>query len=189
MRPACRLDMAGAVDDGLRHSVVMRDQRDNNRALTGLQEQRERLEERFVYGWVTEARGPLTFDEERLVRIERVLEDGCGWTNEDDREYLDRRRAGAPRGVTLPAAAAKRRPFIDGVSDDFEFRVDERAVVLLFSHTDWPGVRFGHRFPAPDPDEYEHIWLKEAIETGKLHRLMERAPYPDEHEIVWTDWE
>ena len=171
----------------------MCDQGDSSDGLTGLQAQRQRLERRFVEGWVTAARGPLTFDEERLARVERVLERGNGWLYEDEPEYLDLRRAGAPRGVTLPAAGAKRRPLIRGVTDDFEFRIGsdgERAcVVILFFHENWPGVHFGHRFSAPDPDEHEHIWLMEAIGTGGLHRLMERQPVADEDGIVWTDWD
>ena len=51
----------------------------------------------------------------------------------------------------------------------------ERRVAVLFSHQHFPGVRFGHRFSGRDPG-LEGIELKEEIETGALHRMMQ--PWP-----------
>ena len=33
------------------------------------------------------------------------------------------------------------------------------------------------------------IWLKEAIETGALDRMMGTHPSPDSAGIMWTTWE
>jgi hypothetical protein len=168
------------------------DQGDQDEQWSDLGEQHRRLEEVFVHGWVTPARGPVTFNEDDLTRIERVRDHG-GWLNEQEHEYLEWLRAGGRRGDPLPAAPAKRRPFIAGIADNFEVRIastgDHANVVVLFSHEHWPGVRFGHRFPSPDEaDGYEEIWLMEEVETGGLGRLMGRHPTPDGDGIVWTDW-
>jgi len=116
-----------------------------------------------------------------------------GWRNEQEHEYLEWLRAGGWRGEPLPAAPAKRRPFIAGIADNFEVRIastgDNADVVVLFSHEHSPGVRFGHRFPSPDAaDGYKEIWLMEEVETGGLGRLIGRHPTPDRDGIVWTDW-
>jgi hypothetical protein len=58
----------------------------------------------------------------------------------------------------------------------------------LFSHRDFPGVRFGHQFPLDDSG-LEMIWLKEDIETGALDRMMGTHPSADSAGIVWTTWE
>ena len=170
----------------------MGDQGDRSEWGSDLGEQQHRLEEAFVHGWVTPARGPVVFSEEQLARIERVCDHG-GWLNDQEREYLERLEAGGRRGDPLPAAPAIRDPFIDGIAEAFDVRIagagDDAHVVVLFSHEHWPGVRFGHRFPSPDEaDGYEDIWLKEEVETGGLARLMGRHPDPDGDGIVWTDW-
>lgn len=49
--------------------------------------------------------------------------------------------------------------------------------------------RFGHRFPLnPSGEGDEKIGLKEDIETGALHRMMNDPPVPDDAGIVWTTW-
>jgi hypothetical protein len=112
--------------------------------------------------------------------------------NEQEHEYLKWRQTGGRRGEPLPAAPTKRGPLINGIADDFAVRIasagEQANVVVLFSHEDWPGVRFGHRFPPPDKsDGYEEIWLMEEIETDGLGRLMARHPIPDADGIIWTD--
>jgi hypothetical protein len=157
-----------------------------------LRGQQRRLEDVFVDGWVTPARGPVLFNEEQLARIERVRDHG-GFLNMEEHEYLQRLGTGARRGDPLPAAPAIRRPFITGLGEDFEVQIassgEHAHVVALFSHEHWPGVRFGHRFPPPrEADGYEHIWLMEEVETGALARLMGRHPRRDGDGIIWTDW-
>ena len=159
---------------------------------TGIDEQRRRLEEVFVHGWVSPARGPVTFSEDELARVDQVREHG-GFLNKQEHEYLQRLRAGGRRGDPLPAASAKREPFISGIADEFEVRIATTAehvnVVVLFSYERWPGIRCGHRFSSPDEaDGYEDIWLMEEIDTGGLGRLMGRHPSPDDDGIIWTDW-
>lgn len=58
---------------------------------------------------------------------------------------------------------------------------------MLFSYRDFPGIRFGHRFP-PDDAGLDKIWLKEEIETGALDRMMADPPAPDGVGVVWTTW-
>jgi len=64
-----------------------------------------------------------------------------------------------------------------------------RRVAVLFSHPSFPGVRFGHRFPL-GLDEYggDPVYLREEIETGALHRMMQAQPAPDDKGITWTTW-
>jgi hypothetical protein len=155
-----------------------------------IEEQRDRLERVFVDGLITPARGPVNFNEDQLARLDRVNQHG-GWLNRDEHEYLQRLRAGGRRGEPLPAAPATREPYIDGIGEDFEIRIatqaEQVAVVILFSHERWPGIRFGHRFPPPNQaDGYEDIWLKEEVETGALSRLMDREPRPDDDGVIWT---
>jgi hypothetical protein len=75
-------------------------------------------------------------------------------------------------------------PYIDHVTDAEVIITGagrERRVAVLFSYQDFPGVRFGHRFPAdPDAAALEKIWLKEEIETGALDRMMQIPPTADE---------
>jgi hypothetical protein len=157
-----------------------------------LREQRERVERTFAHGWVTEAREPVAFSEDELGRIEQVRDHG-GFLNAYEHEYLQWVKAGGRWGDPLPAAPARRDPFISGIADDFEVRItdagDQKNVAILFSHQDWPGVRFGHRFPTPEEsDGHDEIWLMEEVETGALSRLMARNIKPDGDGVVWTDW-
>ena len=64
----------------------------------------------------------------------------------------------------------------------------QQRVAVLFSHQDFPGARFDHRFPGYDP-ALERIELKEEIETGALHRISQSHPAPDDAGIIWTTWE
>ena len=64
----------------------------------------------------------------------------------------------------------------------------QRRVAVLFSHQHFPGMRFGHRFSGRDPG-LEGIELKEEIETGALHRMMQTLPPADDAGITWTTWE
>jgi hypothetical protein len=176
----------------VRQAVRVGDQGKPDEGGTDLCAQQRRLEKAFVHGGVSAARGPVVFSEEQLARIEHVRDHG-GLLNGQEHEYPQRLKAGGRRGDPLPAALAMRDPFINGIADDFEVRIsgagDYAHVVVLFSHEHWPGVRFGHRFPPPDEaDGYEHIWLKEEIETGGLARLMSQQPQSDDDGIVSTDW-
>jgi hypothetical protein len=119
---------------------------------------------------------------EELER-ERARVDGlfrAGWILE---------RPDQPQG-----SARQRLPFIDDIRDDFEVIIDgdgegdgaRQCVAVLFSHQSFPGVRFGHRFTPGDP--HAPIWLKEAIETGMLRRLMQTRPASNDAGIVWTTW-
>jgi hypothetical protein len=87
-----------------------------------------------------------------------------------------------------PELPRQRLPFINEVEDDFEVIIigdgARQCVAVLFSHQGFPGVRFGHRFMPGD--KHAPIWLKEAIETGALRRLMQASPAPDDAGIVWT---
>jgi hypothetical protein len=101
-------------------------------------------------------------------------------------------RDGARPGNLLPPP--ERTPYIVGVSDDAEAIISGsgagECVALLFSHQHFPDSRFGHRFPLPSSKaaRYESIWLKEQIETGALHRMMQNPPATDEAGIIWTTW-
>lgn len=61
---------------------------------------------------------------------------------------------------------------------------------MLFSHEHFPGVWFGHKFPAIRGEDAGNasIWLKEEIETGALHRMMQAGPPADAPGMVWTTW-
>ena len=56
-----------------------------------------------------------------------------------------------------------------------------RRVVLLFSHVDFAGVRFGYRCKPPGEDRYEEVWLAEELATGALQpRMRSGVPASDE---------
>lgn len=70
---------------------------------------------------------------------------------------------------------------LHGVDDDVEVIIVGDAqpwVAVLFSHEHFPGVRFGHRIRAPSSElaRYAPVWLKEEVETGALHRMMQNQP-------------
>lgn len=94
-----------------------------------------------------------------------------------------------PQGPDRPPEPTRQRlPFIKGGGDDAEVIITghgaRQCVAVLFSHQSFPGVRFGHRFTPGD--KHAPIWLKEEIETGALHRIMQVQPAPDDAGIVWT---
>ena len=62
-------------------------------------------------------------------------------------------------------------------------------MAVLFSHHHFPGIRFGHRFRLePSGQNREPIWLKEEIETGALHRMMQNEPVAKDIGVIWTTW-
>lgn len=63
--------------------------------------------------------------------------------------------------------------------------VPDCRVVLLFSHVDFAGVRFGYRCKPPGEDRYEEVWLAEELATGALHRTMRSGAPSDEAGTVW----
>jgi hypothetical protein len=164
------------------------DRRSEDRKGDELLQYRERLEELFVRGRVIPARGPVTLSEDELDFIERTSTQGVLMTTQTY-EYLQWLRAGGRRGEPMPAAPARREPLISGMKDDFAVVITEADgqahVAVLFSHEQWPGVRFGHRF-VPDADGYEVIWFDEYVSTGGLDRLMSRQPAPDQDGTIWT---
>jgi hypothetical protein len=98
---------------------------------------------------------------------------------------VERRRA-----ELADAIAAHQRHYAGQVTDTevvITREGDEPQLAVLFAHPDFPGVRFGHRFP-PDDTSTEQIWLKEEIETGALDRMMADPPAPDSTGIIWTTW-
>jgi hypothetical protein len=106
-------------------------------------------------------------------------------------ETIQAVRHGAQPGDPLPPRG--RTPLIEHVSDDAEVIITGDAqprVAVLFSHDQFPGVRFGHRLqhPAGELARYETTWLAEALGTGSLHRMMRTPPPPDESGITWTTW-
>jgi hypothetical protein len=144
------------------------------------------LERAFREGWVPNGVGKprrLTAQEYEAA----VIANRGGWTGMDW-ALLRAVRDGAQPGDPLPPLKA--RPLIRGV-EDVEVRIigvgPERRVTAFFSHTAYPGPRFGHRF---EPDEtltcYKHIDLMEEVETGGIHRLMANSPEPDEDGVIWT---
>lgn len=101
-------------------------------------------------------------------------------------------RAGAQPGDLMPPPG--RLPFIAGVGADAEVVITgcgpDQRVAVLFSHQNFPGIRFGYRYPAPSSRtaRYASIWLKEEVETGALYRMMREPPPADDAGIIWTTW-
>lgn len=86
--------------------------------------------------------------------------------------------------LILEPEAVTGRAFALGLEGPYRFFIDEteghRHVVFIFSHTAFPGSRFGHRFPPPSvipPDDsvYADVELKEGVETGRLAEAKEDA--------------
>jgi hypothetical protein len=149
-----------------------------------LERQRIDIETSFRRGWRAVTGGVLT--ERQYAEARRVLDHG-GWTGLDP-ATIDAVRDGAQPGDELPPPPP--RPYIDHVSDAEVIITgtgEERCVAVLFSYRDFPGTRFGHRFPPGDP-ALDKIWLKEEIETGALDHMMANPPAPDSAGIVWTTW-
>ncbi len=150
--------------------------------IPGIEHQRNYIETAFRRGW--RAAGGRVITERCYAEARRVLDHG-GWTGLG-RATIDAVRNGAQPGDPLPA-----EPYIDHVTDPEVIITGSgpgRCVAVLFSYRDFPGVRFGHRFE-PDDSGLPQIWLKEAIETGELDRMMADPPAPDSAGIIWTTWE
>jgi hypothetical protein len=94
------------------------------------------------------------------------------------------------KGPDGPLESARHLPFIRGVDDDAKVIITShdarQCVAVLFSHQNFPGVRFGHRFTPGD--KHAPIWLKEEVETGALRRMMQTQQAPDDAGILWTTW-
>jgi hypothetical protein len=150
-----------------------------------LEQQRTDIETSFRRGWRAVDGGVLT---ERQYAEARRVHDHGGWTGLDQ-ATIDAVRHGAQPGDALPPPPPW--PYIDHVSDAEVIITgtgQERCVAVLFSYRDFPGIRFGHRFP-PDDAGLDKIWLKEEIETGALDRMMAAPPAPDSAGITWTTWD
>jgi hypothetical protein len=92
-----------------------------------------------------------------------------------------------------PVPPPEPRGLMEGVTDTeliFTGSGPQQRVAVLFSYADFPGVRFGHRFPRPSEElaEYAAVWFEEEVGTGALHRMMQDEPTADEAGIVWTTW-
>jgi hypothetical protein len=154
-----------------------------------LERQRAEIAAAFREGWRPIGTGrPRVLTEHAYAQARHVLGHG-GWTGLDQATIQAVRDGGQP-GDPLPPLEPD--PYIDRVTDA-EVTITGggrgRRVAVLFTHQDFPGVRFGHRFPLdPHAEGREQIWLKEEVETGALHRMMDSQPTPDEAGITWTIW-
>jgi len=154
-----------------------------------LEQQRARAEAAFREGWVPVGAGePRVLTERAYTEAREVISHG-GWTGLD-REIIEAVREGARPGD--PLSPLRPRPYIDHVTDaEVIVHGDgpRRRVAVLFAHQHFPGVRFGHRFRLePSGENREPIWLKEEIETGALHRMMQNEPVADDIGVIWTTW-
>jgi hypothetical protein len=135
----------------------------------------------FRQGWPL----PDVLTEQAYEQARKVLGRG-GWTGLDP-IIVEAVRDGARPGDSLPG-----KPFIRHVTDTEVIIHGDgpaRRVAVLFSYDDFPGVRFGHRFPLESPRENrEPVWLMEEIETGALDRMMQNPPPSDDAGVIWTTW-
>jgi hypothetical protein len=136
-----------------------------------------------IGGWT-----PRLLTERACTEARKVLGRG-GWTGLDQ-ATIEAVRGGAQPGDPLPPLEAE--PYIRHVTDTEVIITGTgqgRRVAVLFCHASFPGVRFGHRFPL-GLDEYggDPVYLREEIETGALHRMMQAQPAPDGNGIIWTTW-
>lgn len=155
----------------------------------GLEQQRAEIATSFRQGWRPVGAGKARVLTDRAYAEARTVVDHGGWTGLDQ-ETIEAVRRGTQPGDLLPPPQP--HPYIDHVTDAEVIITGsgpQRRVAVLFSYQDFPGVRFGHRFP-PDPylAALEKIWLKEEIETGALDRMMQTPPAADETGIIWTTW-
>jgi hypothetical protein len=151
-----------------------------------LDHQRAQIDDAFRHGWRPADAGPPHVLTERAYAEARAVLSRGGWTGLD-RETIQAVRDGAQPGDPLPP-----RPFIAHVTDTeviLTGRGPGRCVAVLFSHEQFPGARFGHRFPLePFAEGHQEIWLMEEIDTGALHRMMRNEPAADDAGIIWTTW-
>jgi len=154
----------------------------------GLEGQRDSIEAAFGEGWRPLGEGRPRALTERAYAEVRTLLDRGGWTGLDP-AAIEAVRGGAQPGDPLPPLQST--PYIDGVTDA-EVAITGSGqgarVAVLFSHHDFPGVRFGHRFPLGLDGGGDPIYLKEEIETGALHRMMQTEPAAGNNGIIWTTW-
>jgi hypothetical protein len=154
-----------------------------------LERQRADIEGAFRHGWRPAGAGQPRVLTERAYAEARNLIGRGGWTGLDQ-ATIQAVRDGAQPGDALPPL--RPRPYIRGVTDTeviITGRGPGRRVAVLFSHGDFPGARFGHRFPLePFAEGHEQIWLMEEIDTGALHRMMRNEPTADDAGIIWTTW-
>ena len=155
---------------------------------SGLEQQRAEIEAAFRQGWRPIGAGkPRVLTERAYTEARKVLDHG-GWTGLD-KAAIDAVRGDARPGDPLPPLQP--RPYVDDVIDAEVIITGvgpQQRVAVLFSHRDFLGARFGHRFSGYDP-ALERIELKEEIETGALHGMMQSHPAPDDAGIIWTAWE
>ncbi len=154
-----------------------------------LDHQRAQIEDAFRHGWRSADDGlPRVLTDHAYAQARTILSHG-GWTGLDQ-ATIQAVRDGAQPGDPLPPRQP--RPFIAGVTDTEVIITGHgarRGVAVLFSHQDFPGARFGHRFPLePYGEGHEKIWLMEEIGTGALHRMMRNEPAADDAGIIWTTW-
>jgi hypothetical protein len=154
-----------------------------------LERQRTAIETSFREGWRAMNTGqPRILTEREYMAVRRVLDLGA-WAGRPS-ATVDAVRDGAQPGDPLPPAQPY--PYIDRVTDTEVITTGTgpgRRVAVLFSHGHFPGIRFGHRFRLdPYAEGREQIWLKEEIETGALHRMMDQPPATDSAGIIWTTW-
>lgn len=152
-----------------------------------LEQQRTDIETSFRQGWRPVGVGQSRVLTEHAYTQARAILGRGGWTGLDQATVEAVRGGGRP-GDPLPPLQPD--PYIDHVTDTEVIITGTgpaRRVAVLFSHQHFPGVRFGHRFPLDD-DGNEKIWLKEEIETGALHRMMQNPPAADDTGITWSTW-
>ena len=143
----------------------------------GLDGQHALIETVLVEGWQPIGGGkPRVLTEPAHAEARKILDRG-GWTGLDQ-AAIEAVRGGAQPGDPLPPLQAE--PCIRHVTDPEVIITGTgqgRRVAVLFSHTSFPGARFGHRFPL-GLDEYggDPVYLREEIETGALHRMMQAQP-------------
>lgn len=155
-----------------------------------LERQRAEIEDDFRKGQVPNDVGqPRTLTAAAYAQAREILDHG-GLTYLDP-VTIQAVQSGAQPGDPLPPT--ERQPLINGVGDDDDVIIVggvQPQVAVLFSHDDFPGVRFGHRIRVPSSElaRYETTWLQEEVETGALHRMMQNPPPPDNAGITWTSW-
>jgi hypothetical protein len=154
-----------------------------------LEAQRDAIARAFREGWRSPDVGkPRVLSESAYTEARRLLGRG-GWTGLDQ-ETIQAVRKGAQPGDALPPLRPKN--FIRNVTDadvSIAGSGPGRRIVVLFSHDDFPSIRFGHRFRRePGRETFAGLELMEDIETGSLHRMMRDPPAPDYAGVIWTNW-
>lgn len=155
-----------------------------------LERQRAEIEDTFRELWAPPQAGmPQVLTERACAEARKAP--ARGRRTWPDLATIQAVRDGAQPGDPLPP----RRPgtYFDRGTDTEVIIIGRgpgRRVAAEFSHENFPGARFGHRFPLePFAEGHEMIWLMEEIETGALHRMMMRdEPAADDAGIIWTTW-